>query len=294
MIIVENNNEKLLETLYLVKLTAASSTCIYIPFASGASSSRLEELIECINHVINDKDGQIFICGDRDIFVLANGITLKAFAVFKSNLSQSMGENFANVMEMTARYTVDFHWDEPIEKVKKKISDAQEIKKRKQEDFEQQRKESRLREINSLMRAANAAALRQRRMERSHVEVEFAEDDLFQRKLISMALDPDFFVTSAGDGLSCLSQYIIGAPDILFLDIGLPDISGQDLLKKILEIDPEAYVVMLSGNGNRENVLKALNAGAKGFIAKPFTKEKLFHYINKCSAKTLVRKTEVR
>jgi DNA-binding NarL/FixJ family response regulator len=51
---------------------------------------------------------------------------------------------------------------------------------------------------------------------------------------------------------------------------------------RLLELDPDAYIVMLSGQGNRENILHSMQLGAKGFIGKPFTPEKLFSYVHKC------------
>ena len=77
-------------------------------------------------------------------------------------------------------------------------------------------------------------------------------------------------------------QYVTHAPDVLFLDIELPDITGHDVLQKVLEMDPDAFVIMLSGNGNKENIFKAMKTGAKGFVGKPFTKDKLLQYILKC------------
>ena len=76
-------------------------------------------------------------------------------------------------------------------------------------------------------------------------------------------------------------NYVNKAPDVLFLDIGLPDINGHDVLERLFKLDPQAYVVMFSGNGDRENVLKAVELGAKGFVGKPFTQEKLIQYIEK-------------
>ena len=75
--------------------------------------------------------------------------------------------------------------------------------------------------------------------------------------------------------------YVNKAPAVRFLDIGLPDIDGHTVLKKVFEIDPDAYVVMFSGNGDKENVMKAVKTGAKGFVGKPFTKDKLYQYIDK-------------
>lgn len=74
----------------------------------------------------------------------------------------------------------------------------------------------------------------------------------------------------------------------MFLDINLPDISGHDVLARLRDIDPQIYAVMLSGHTQSENVMEALKMGAKGFVSKPFTKEKLLQYIAKCPKKQLM------
>ena len=77
------------------------------------------------------------------------------------------------------------------------------------------------------------------------------------------------------------STSIFSAPDAVLLNIGLPDASGLEVLKCIRALDPYAYVVMLTGQASRENVLQATQLGAKGFIGKPFTSEKLLSCIAK-------------
>ena len=88
-------------------------------------------------------------------------------------------------------------------------------------------------------------------------------------------------VYATQDGQGAVLNYLNKAPDVVFLDIDLPDMSGHDVLSKIFALDPEAYIIMFSGNGDRGNVLKAIERGAKGFVGKPFSQDKLTHYIQK-------------
>ena len=84
----------------------------------------------------------------------------------------------------------------------------------------------------------------------------------------------------AYEGLKGFDMIPEFCPDLILLDIGLPDSSGLEVLDLIMENNPHAYVVMLSGNDDIINISKTLEAGAQGFVAKPFKKEKLLHYIN--------------
>ena len=121
-----------------------------------------------------------------------------------------------------------------------------------------------------------------RREKREKPGILVVEDDPFSQRLVSKSLEDNFDIYAAVTGQEAVSAYIRHAPDMVFLDIGLPDASGLDVLLKIFEIDAQAHIVMLSGSGSRDNILKAVENGAKGFVGKPFTREKLLQYINKC------------
>lgn len=106
------------------------------------------------------------------------------------------------------------------------------------------------------------------------------EDDPASLFLAKRALWQDFEVITASSGSEALAAYTASAPDLVFLDIGLPDTTGHRVLEKIVYLDPQASVVMLSGNSFRDEIVKAMKQGAKGFVGKPFSRAKLLHYIN--------------
>lgn len=124
--------------------------------------------------------------------------------------------------------------------------------------------------------------LAKRQNGRKSLEVMMIEDDAFSRRLVGNLLNKEYHLTSLETAESALETYAQVAPDILFLDINLPSVTGHELLEKLLLLDPQAYIVMLSGNADRENVLQAMKRGAKGFVAKPFTPDKLYQYIERC------------
>lgn len=126
---------------------------------------------------------------------------------------------------------------------------------------------------------AYAAAMLAQRAERKDVHIMLVEDDAFTLQLVTNVLK-DYTTIRAMDGFDAVETYMLNAPDVVFLDIGLPTLSGHEVLAKILAFDPDAFVVMLSGNSYMEDVSKAMKAGAKGFVAKPFPKEKLLNYVD--------------
>lgn len=122
--------------------------------------------------------------------------------------------------------------------------------------------------------------IRQNRQARSPIHVLLVEDDAVTRKLVAGVLKDQFAIITAETAEEAMTNYLLHAPDIVFLDINLPDTDGFAVLKQVISLDKEAYVVMFSGNSYLDNVVQALNLGASGFVAKPFKRERLHHYIN--------------
>lgn len=80
---------------------------------------------------------------------------------------------------------------------------------------------------------------------------------------------------TAKDGETGIKKYKENKPDITFLDIGLPDKDGHAVLKEIMAINPDAFVVMLTASNLKNDVKSALAGGAKGYIVKPFSRKKI-------------------
>ena len=71
---------------------------------------------------------------------------------------------------------------------------------------------------------------------------------------------------------------------IIFLDINMPAVSGHDFLSKIFEMDPKAFVVVISGHDDQYNISKAGYLGSRGFMSKPFAFDEMDSYIQQCAA----------
>ena len=80
---------------------------------------------------------------------------------------------------------------------------------------------------------------------------------------------------NAHNASSALTMFSMQPPDLVFLDIDLPDSSGLELLKKFKQERPECFVAMISGFSTLENVQQSIAAGAATFIVKPFSGDKI-------------------
>ncbi len=82
-------------------------------------------------------------------------------------------------------------------------------------------------------------------------------------------------VGRAGDGRKALELYKQASPDIVTLDITMPEIDGLSVLDEIMKINPETRVIIISALSAKEIALSALKKGARSFLQKPFTKLEL-------------------
>ena len=89
----------------------------------------------------------------------------------------------------------------------------------------------------------------------------------------------------AGTGLEGVNQYKLFKPDIVTMDITMPSDGeikdGIEAVQKIMSIDPNAKIIMVTSHGEQEKVIKAIQAGASNYISKPLKIEKLDEIINK-------------
>lgn len=113
-----------------------------------------------------------------------------------------------------------------------------------------------------------------------NISLLFVEDDDFSRKLLTMAMNGKRFGI-AKTGQEAVQMFRSLAPDIVFLDIQLPDVDGIGVLQAIKKIDPSAYVVMLTSTSDKSVVMKCIQKGARGFIVKPFSPRQFNEYIER-------------
>jgi two-component system chemotaxis response regulator CheY len=106
------------------------------------------------------------------------------------------------------------------------------------------------------------------------------EDNEMFRALAIEMLSGNYTI-AAKDAAEGLDKYKTHNPDITFLDIGLPDKNGHEILDEILKINPQAFVVMLTASNVQKDVQESLKRGAKGYIIKPFSRKKLKDLIDK-------------
>ena len=102
------------------------------------------------------------------------------------------------------------------------------------------------------------------------------------RKLIKTILENENHkvIAEASDGEEAYNMYTKFNPDLVTMDVSMPNVNGILAVKKIINNYPEANIIMVSAISQRDMVFEALESGAKHYIIKPITREKIISVIN--------------
>ena len=278
MLVITKQAETVLkDNLKIHNQKKTSIRCLHLKFSliGDKADSWFDTFLEKIEFSDWEKDIEIYRCDNDDVYMLGYAFTDKYLHSLLLTLPQALQPTDHD--ELAALHEVGIHYRELIESLENKINKHKNIKTETIElDFV---------DVDSIFARIDPAliqSLPERRNNRKEPRIMIVEDDIMYQKLLNNALSNNYDdIYISNDGASAIASYVIKAPDILFLDIGLPDINGHQILEKLVEIDPFSFIVMFSGNGDKENVVKAISNGAKGFVGKPFSIAKVNDYIEK-------------
>jgi two-component system chemotaxis response regulator CheY len=116
--------------------------------------------------------------------------------------------------------------------------------------------------------------------------VMIVDDAVFMRNILRAIVQEKGYtvVAEAASGIDAMRTLHDHQPDIIILDIILPDSNGLDLLESIIKVRPGIKVVICSSIGQEQIVKKAMDQGAKAFLQKPFTPEKVIDALGRLEA----------
>lgn len=109
------------------------------------------------------------------------------------------------------------------------------------------------------------------------------DDAIFMRMKLKDILEKNGFqvVAEAQNGIEAIEKYKAEMPDLVTMDITMPEMDGITALKAIRQMDPKAKVIMCSVMGQQTMVMDAIQAGAMDFIVKPFDNDRVIESLNK-------------
>ncbi|MGE4426891.1 MAG: response regulator [Solirubrobacteraceae bacterium] len=112
------------------------------------------------------------------------------------------------------------------------------------------------------------------------------DDAAFMRRMISDVLTKGGHEVAgeAADGVAAVAAYQEVRPELVTLDITMPEKDGLDALREIIALDPSARVVMCSALGQESRVIESVKLGARDFVVKPFKPEQVLAAVDKALA----------
>jgi two-component system chemotaxis response regulator CheY len=120
-----------------------------------------------------------------------------------------------------------------------------------------------------------------RRQDNQPLRYLVVDDSGFARKNLARIIEAfgGQLAGEAGDGCAALTEYDRTAPDIVLMDITMPQMEGIEATGRIVHNHPDARIVMVSSVGYQENIVAALQKGARHFVQKPVKAEVLYEVV---------------
>lgn len=113
----------------------------------------------------------------------------------------------------------------------------------------------------------------------AHKTFVIADDATFIRTILKDMIEQheDYKVVGeAKNGIEAVEKATMLQPDIMTIDITMPELDGFEALPQIINNCPNTKIIVVSALGNQEHILKALRRGARDFVVKPFDKDRVF------------------
>ncbi len=109
------------------------------------------------------------------------------------------------------------------------------------------------------------------------------DDAAFMRMMIKDVLSKNGYeiVGEAENGQKAIEKYKELTPDLVIMDITMPEVDGIEAVKQIKSADPEAKIIMCSAMGQQAMVIESIQAGARDFIVKPFQADRVLEAVKK-------------
>jgi two-component system chemotaxis response regulator CheY len=109
------------------------------------------------------------------------------------------------------------------------------------------------------------------------LKILIVDDSLIIRKKVTKLVEKlgHDVLYSAKNGQEAIDAYTNNKPDLVTMDITMPDMDGITAVKEIMKIDATAKIIMVTSHGQEDMVIKSIQAGAVGYMLKPVTEDKL-------------------
>ena len=263
---------------------------LYCTFSKGSFKTGPDEVLPFLKDILRDNSGELYFCDDGDLIITWRGRigeTSKAIITqFRAHFTKELLP-FQD-SEIFTLYDPQTQGEELRlllrQKIQKDSDPESPISTQKNSAPQKQI----LLELSEHQKSALQKSLSRRRS-RQRSEVLIVEDQDFSRKLLSGLLSKTNQCFEAKNAYEAIHYFAEHAPDIIFLDIELPDQDGHNLASFFKSLDPKSFIIMVTGNNYTKDVQRAKENRVNGFIAKPYSKQMIFNSVDAFSKFKLKR-----
>ncbi|MBD0382368.1 response regulator [Paenibacillus sedimenti] len=126
------------------------------------------------------------------------------------------------------------------------------------------------------------------------LKILIVDDTQFMRKMLADCLKQNGFEVAgeASNGREAIRQYEELQPDVVMMDINMPEMGGIEAIKEILKLDADAVILVCTAANQQESILEAIEVGAKGYVMKPFKTNQVLEIIRKNTEPSMSLKGE--
>jgi two-component system, chemotaxis family, chemotaxis protein CheY len=284
-IIEKNSEDALLQFVERNHKQGSLASLVHFQFSQQQMQPGHDDFVLAIKECLIGFRAAVYFCGDGDVFVVWRGTTR---TVLKQMLQQ-IQKSFAH--DLPHRYyDLLAHGEELRIICKQKLQSSAPPEPHPAETIlsasggAAANWESLQRPIEPKLRFSaeqivNLAQAAEKRRDRKTPVILVVEDQTFSRLLLHSSLRESYDVHSTEQAKDAIQLYAQHAPDIVFLDIELPDGSGHQLAELFRRFDPKAFVAMVTAYNQHDEVMRARDNGARAFVIKPYNKQKIFDCI---------------
>jgi len=246
---------------------------------------RMRESHMVLAELIQRTNATVYFCSDADIVFLYPATTTNMRELLTANVHELLP--FFEMRQTALDDLLTFHhlaeyYDALVERVRAKKM-LQITNDHYSLAIEKNRAEIEAKRSYAWDAELFSQAARSRRSRKEKLAA-IIEDDATLRQLARGVLSAYYNIVPSADGHEGLEMYNHCAPDLVFLDIDIPYIDGLRVLQTIVDGDPDAAVIMVTGHNSFDMIQQARKIGAKGFVTKPFTTATLLQHARQAMA----------
>ncbi len=268
--------EKLISDLQLLRENDQRFYCFYMRDASLVDA---EWFTENIKKVLPKKKISFYFC-IRGIFVISPVIASGDFKKIRALIAHKLNKDEKKISGLFEMYDANDDWHVIIKIAKDELKNKRmDMKDNEHKDKLLRRKQRTEEVISGTIDKETLPDFDQIRDFRHQKIVLIVEDESFSATLLKTLIGKGYGAVVANTGYEAINQYMQQSPDLVFLDIELPDINGIDVLSKLKSIDKNVNVVVVTAHGTTENIAKAMKHRVTGCVSKPVSRQKIMQYL---------------